>query len=116
NLGRGAPLDVGEQAGAVRRDLVSLVEPANEIGAPAQQPDGVIPAERQPVERIGVAAGVVRRVHEFPVAVTVAVLCPPQGFYRACGYLSHIHSGALVMISAITVLMAFWPSSSTIRS
>ena len=167
-----------------------------------QKPDGVVAAERQPVERVGIAAGAVRRMHRFPVAVAVAVPGAAQGFdgavfcfqplaefglggpakallhvplvphvvaqsggliaisldqrgqelpglrpghrhypdkgarcwlrccrqptgklsepslliWRAWGYLSHIHSGAPLMISAMTTLMWFWPSSSTIRS
>src|ERR1019366_6294781 len=179
HVGSRPPLNLGKQARAVRCDLVSLVEPANQFRAPVQQPDGVVPAERQPIEGVGVAARAVWRGHRFPVAVTVPVPGAAEGFDgavfgfqplaklglggwaiaflnspfvphvvaqsgglsaislhqsgqefpglaqdiviiqtkgRAWGYLSHIHSGAPLMISAITVLMWFWPSSSTIRS
>ena len=50
DVGGHAPLDLAEDAGAVPGDLVALVEAANQFGAPVQQANGVVAAEREPVE------------------------------------------------------------------
>ena len=63
----------------MRGDLVSLVEPADQLRAPAQKADGVVAAKRQPVERVGVAARAMRRVHGFPSGEAVAVPGAAEG-------------------------------------
>src|SRR5450759_1389591 len=79
HVGRGPPLNLGEQTRAVRRNLVSLIEPANQLRAPAQKPDGVVPPERQPIERVGVAARAAGRMYRFPGAEAVTVPGAAQG-------------------------------------
>ena len=63
----------------MRGDFGFRVEPANQIGAPMQQADGIIPPECQPVERIGIATSAVRRMHRGPVTETIAMPGATQG-------------------------------------
>jgi hypothetical protein len=73
NVGCRPPLNLSERTRAMRGNLVLLVEPANQLRAPSQEPHGVVAAERQPVEGVGVAAIAVRRVNRFPVTEAVTV-------------------------------------------
>src|SRR5262249_29533688 len=65
---RMAPGNIGKGAGTVCCNCGVLVEPANQLRAPAQKPNRVIPLKLAPVERITVASAA-RWMNVFPARV-----------------------------------------------
>src|SRR5262249_40037250 len=79
---RMAPGNIGKGAGTVCCNCGVLVEPANQLRAPAQKPNRVIPLKLAPVERITVASAA-RWMNVFPARVAVAVPRATQRLHRA---------------------------------
>ena len=73
-----------------------LIEPANQFGAPVQKANRVVDAELQPVEALGIAAEIVRRLHVVPVGVAVAVPDAAELFDGAVLAFSHSRNLAWV--------------------